>query len=132
MVITVDKVEVLNDVRRKVEYIGSKSGKWDTLRIISGDEELLYRWLTEALGNIETILQEICRVSRSAGFTWSIETVHKNHRDGMASSIANSYVEESVVSEWLSLFDREQADYYKSKSLEKLQELRRIAYYKDL
>lgn len=131
MVITVDKVEVLSDVRRQAEYIGSKIGKWDLLRVVSGDEELLYRWITIACSDIESVLHEISKPGVSAGMTWSIEIKHKNHREGVASSIANSYVEDRVLSEWLKIVDPDKSDYYKMQSMNKMEELRKIAYYKD-
>ena len=57
MQITVDKLEVLNDVKREVEYSGAKGGDYDHMRIIDADDELLRRWMSDALKSIENELR---------------------------------------------------------------------------
>ena len=43
MYITIDKQEVLDEVKREAEYSAAKGGDYDHQRIIDADDELLHR-----------------------------------------------------------------------------------------
>lgn len=130
MVITIDRVEVLSDVRRESEYEGMKSGKYDQMRIIDEDEELLSRMISDACLTLESELRDISHPAVAAGQTWSLTTRHENGRDKWASAAAQSYVEKRVLSEWMQRVMPEKQAQYTEASNAKLAEVLRLAYYR--
>ena len=131
MQITVDKVEVLNDVKREVEYNGAKGGDYDHMRIVDADEELLSRWMSDALKSIESELRELRQDSVMAGSTWYMTTTHSNNMDGWASVSAQSYVEAKVLMEWFVKVNVVAlVEHYNACAERHMAELRKLAYHR--
>ena len=132
MTITIDKQEILDDVSREVEYIGAKQGDYGRVRLINGDEELLSRWVTDALVSLEQEFHETGCASMASDGVWLFVFRHENGRETWLNSAANTYVESRVTGEWLRLVFPDQADKYFARAGEKLAELRRLAYYRQM
>lgn len=133
MQITVDKLEVLNDVKREVEYSGAKDGDYDHMRIIDADDELLRRWMSDALKSIENELRELRKDSVMAGNTWYMNTTHNNNMDGWASVSAQSYVEAKVLVEWFMKVNvMALVEYYNARAESHMAELKKLAYHRTI
>ena len=131
MVITIDKAEVLTDVMREAEYAGAKGSDYDRTRIIDTDEELLRRWISDACLRIESELSELGGTGIAAGSTWILQTTNANGKDTWGSATAQSFVESRVLGEWMLLVGMiERAEVAMAKAEGKMQELKRIAYYR--
>lgn len=130
MEITIDKVEVLQDVKREAEYIGSKRGDYDKLRAIDADDELLRRWISEACLSIESELRDVGGPGIAAGSVWVLRIHNENGRGTWASATAQSYVESRVLVNWLQMVAPDQAEVYALRAAEKLGELKKLVYYR--
>lgn len=129
MYITIDKQEVLDDVKREAEYSAAKGGDYDHQRIIDADDELLHRWLSDACATIATELKDVISEAMTAGSVWTAITTHENGKETHANVCAQSFAEQRLLAEWMLMCNQaERAQVYATKATEKLAELKKIAY----
>jgi hypothetical protein len=127
MVITIDKIEVLDDVKREAEYVASRGGDWDHTRIIDADDELLDRWLSDACSGIMASLGDVIVEAYWQGDAWRAVTTHDNNKVTSANVLAQTYVEQRLLTEWMLMVNqKERAEVYGAKATEKIAELKRV------
>lgn len=127
MVITIDRIEVLDDVKREAEYVASRGDDWDHTRIIDADDELLDRWLSDACSGIMASLGDVIVEAYWQGDAWRAVTTHDNNKVTSANVLAQTYVEQRLLTEWMLIVNqKERAEVYGAKATEKIAELKRV------
>lgn len=132
MTITIDKQEIYTDVRREVEYAGAKQGDYARVRLISEDEELLRRWITESCVTLERELRAIAMPAIATEDTWMIVVRHENGRETWLNTTANSFVESQVTGRWLRKVFPTLAEEYEVRAAEELAKVVSMAYYREM
>ena len=131
MTITIDKQEVLEDIKREAEYAAAKGGDYDHQRIIDADDELLHRWVSDSCAAIVAELGDVITEAMTAGGVWTANTTHDNGNETHANVCAQSFVEQRVLAEWMLLCNQaDRAQVHATKATEKLAELKKVAYHR--
>lgn len=127
--------DVVTSAIRDTEYIGTKIGAYDKMRATIDDEEQLKHWFVDGLSAVSVVLNRLIasRVKPTLlddGYTLVLKNV--NMESDLLKSAVEMCIEQHIVACWLKLFDVKMAQVYREREIEKLEELKQLAYYREM
>ena len=133
--ITVKFDDVFTDVCRSSEYIGSKFGVYDQVRLTEYDNEQMMQWFADAMANVGVILDRLLArkittsfITGEAVMTLNVQNNNMEQIKDCITRLATAH----ILALWLEITAPELVQTAKLEEQQLSQQLMRLAYYREM